>query len=362
MFGDELSERKRAILNAIVEAHIEGGEPVGSKFLVQNKQIACSSATIRNEMAELEELGYLEQPHTSAGRVPSELGYRFYVDQLARSYAVTTHEIEEINRLLKDKMTEIDQILSTASKVASLLTNYTGIAVKRESAQISVKRFEGFVADESTFVLVMMTSTGTIKTKYVNVDAGITPGTVSLLASVLNTHIAGLTADDITLPIIMQLEREMGDQAPLINPIIKCIYEVLHELDSGELRYSGVDRLLQYPEYSDTDRLRNLIGSLESKDEIMELMSGETGDGINVILGSESSVRVMDNSAMVFKPIVNRDGKKIGAVGVIGPLRMDYAKVLSTISGITGRLADMIGDGQDNSLTEGDKTNGRKDK
>ena len=362
MFGDELSERKRAILNAIVEAHIECGEPVGSKFLVQNKQIACSSATIRNEMAELEELGYLEQPHTSAGRVPSELGYRFYVDQLARSYAVTTHEIEEINRLLKVKMTEIDQILSTASKVASLLTNYTGIAVKRESAQISVKRFEGFVADESTFVLVMMTSTGTIKTKYVNVDAGITPGTVSLLASVLNTHIAGLTADDITLPIIMQLEREMGDQAPLINPIIKCIYEVLHELDSGELRYSGVDRLLQYPEYSDTDRLRNLIGSLESKDEIMELMSGETGDGINVILGSESSVRVMDNSAMVFKPIVNRDGKKIGAVGVIGPLRMDYAKVLSTISGITGRLADMIGDGQDNSLTEGEKTNGRKDK
>ena len=149
MFGDELSERKRLILNAIIEAHIEGGEPVGSKFLVQNKQIACSSATIRNEMAELEELGYLEQPHTSAGRVPSELGYRFYVDQLARSYAVTTHEIEEINRLLKVKMTEIDQILSTASKVASVLTNYTGIAVKQKSSQLSIKRFEGFIADDT---------------------------------------------------------------------------------------------------------------------------------------------------------------------------------------------------------------------
>ena len=360
MFGDELSERKRQILNAIIEAHIEGGEPVGSKFLVQSKQLTCSSATIRNEMAELEELGYLEQPHTSAGRVPSELGYRFYVDQLARSYAVTTREIEEINRLLKVKMTEIDQILSTASKVASLLTNYTGIAVKQKSAQISVKRFEGFVADDRTFVLIMMTSTGTIKTKYVNVDTGITPGTVSLLTSVLNTHIAGLTADDITLPIIMQLEREMGDQAPLINPIIKCVYEVLHELDSGDLRYSGVDRLLQYPEYSDTEQLRALIGSLESKDEIMELMSGATGDDINVILGSESPVRIMNNSAMVFKPIV-KDGKKIGAVGVIGPLRMDYAKVLSTIAGITGRLADMIGDNENNSLTEGD-SNGRKDK
>ena len=356
MFGDELSERKRLILNAIIEAHIEGGEPVGSKFLVQNKQIACSSATIRNEMAELEELGYLEQPHTSAGRVPSELGYRFYVDQLARSYAFTTHEIEEINRLLKVKMTEIDQILSMASKVASVLTNYTGIAVKQKSAEISIKRFEGFVADETNFVLVMMTSAGTIKTKYVHVDTGISPGTVTLLTSVLNASISGLTADDINLPIIMNLEREMGSDAPLIGPIIKCIYEVLHELDSGELKYSGVDRLLQYPEYSDTENLRALIGSLERKDEIMELMNEASGDDINVILGSESPVRVMNNSAMVFKPIV-KDGKKIGAVGVIGPLRMDYAKVLSTIAGITGRLADMI---DDNSLKEGGKTDGRE--
>ena len=355
MFGDELSERKRLILNAIIEAHIEGGEPVGSKFLVQNKQIACSSATIRNEMAELAELGYLEQPHTSAGRVPSELGYRFYVDQLARSYAVTTHEIDEINRLLKVKMTEIDQILSMASKVASVLTNYTGIAVKQKSAQISIKRFEGFVADDFNFVLVMMTSAGTIKTKYVKVGTGISPGVVTLLTSVLNAHISGLTADDINLPIIMRLEQEMGSDAPLIGPIIKCIYEVLHELDSGELKYSGVDRLLQYPEYSDTDRLRALIGSLESKDEIMSLMSEGTDDGINVILGSESPVRVMNNSAMVFKPIM-KDGKKIGAVGVIGPLRMDYAKVLSTIAGITGRLADMI---DDNSLPNGGDSNGR---
>ena len=357
MFGDELSERKRLILNAIIEAHIEGGEPVGSKFLVQNKQISCSSATIRNEMAELEELGYLEQPHTSAGRVPSELGYRFYVDQLARSYAVTTHEIDEINRLLKVKMTEIDQILSMASKVASVLTNYTGIAVKQKSAQISIKRFEGFVADDFNFVLVMMTSAGTIKTKYVKVDTGISPGVVTLLTSVLNAHISGLTADDINLPIIMRLEQEMGSDAPLIGPIIKCIYEVLHELDSGELKYSGVDRLLQYPEYSDTDRLRALIGSLESKDEIMSLMSEGTDDGINVILGSESPVRVMNNSAMVFKPIM-KDGKKIGAVGVIGPLRMDYAKVLSTIAGITGRLADMI---DDNSLPNGGDSNGRNE-
>ena len=116
MFGDELSERKRLILKAIVESHIEGGGPVGSKTLVESKQLTCSSATIRNEMAELEELGYLEQPHTSAGRVPSELGYRFYVNSLARDYAMTSREIEEINNLLKVKLTEIDQILVMASK------------------------------------------------------------------------------------------------------------------------------------------------------------------------------------------------------------------------------------------------------
>ena len=139
---EELSERKKLILKAIVDAHIADGEPVGSKYLMETKQIPCSSATIRNEMAELEALGYLEQPHTSAGRVPSERGYRFYVDTLIEHYAMTAREIFQINELLKEKMAELDHILLTASKVASNLTNYTAFAIKPRASSITVRRFD----------------------------------------------------------------------------------------------------------------------------------------------------------------------------------------------------------------------------
>ncbi len=355
MFGDELSERKRLILKAIVEAHIEAGDPVGSKYLMENRNISCSSATIRNEMAELEALGYLEQHHTSAGRVPSELGYRFYVDSLAQDYAMTAREIEEINKLLKMKMTEIDQILVMASKVASAITNYTGIAVKPRRSNVTIERFEGFAVDARTFVLVMMLSNGSVKTRNVRVDSGISTETVGRLTTLLNSYVAGLTADSITLPIIMDLEREMGGDSELISPIIKSIYEVMNEIDSGELKLSGLDRLLQYPEYSDTDRFREMLGALEKKDDILNLVSEAKDDDISVIIGSESSVKVMDHSALVFKPII-KNGKTLGAIGVIGPLRMDYAKVLATIAGLSGRLADLIN--ENNTLTDGDKKDG----
>lgn len=356
MFGNELSERKRLILKAIVEAHIEGGDPVGSKYLMENRNITCSSATIRNEMAELESLGYLEQPHTSAGRVPSELGYRFYVDSLAQEYAMTAREIEEINKLLKMKMTEIDQILVMASKVASAITNYTGIAIKPRRSNVTIERFEGFAIDSRSFVLVMMLSNGSVKTRNVRVDNGISTETIGRLTTLLNSYVSGLTTDGITLPIIMDLEREMGGDSELISPIIKSIYEVMNEIDSGELKLSGLDRLLQYPEYADTDRFREMLGALEKKDEILNLVSEAKDDDINVIIGSESAVKVMDHSALVFKPIV-KNGKTLGAIGVIGPLRMDYAKVLATIAGLSGRLADLI---NENSLTDGEDKNGRK--
>ena len=163
-----LSERKKQILKAIVDAHIEGGGPVGSKYLLQNQQLNCSSATIRNEMAELEELGYLEQPHASAGRVPSELGYRFYVDALIERYAMTTNEIAQINDLLKAKMGELDQILLAASHLASNLTNYTGIAIKPPVSAVSINKFEVIYLESDHYILIAVTSSGAVKSKHVH--------------------------------------------------------------------------------------------------------------------------------------------------------------------------------------------------
>lgn len=336
-----LSERKKQILKAIVDAHIEGGGPVGSKYILQNQQLGCSSATIRNEMAELEEMGYLEQPHASAGRVPSELGYRFYVDSLIEHYAMTTGEIAQINDLLKAKMGELDQILLAASNLASTLTNYTGIAIKPRIRAVSITKFETIYLEPDHYILIAVTSTGAVKSKHVRGDVGASPASVARLAVALNENLTGHAADEITLPIIMRVEAQMGTESYLVGPAIKTVYRLLNEVNEGEMRVSGIDRLLQYPEYSDVGQLQELLGTLEKKEDILDLVSRTQNDGINVVIGSESEVKVMNNSALVFKPIV-QNGRTVGAIGILGPRRMDYAKVLATLEGLSGNIADII--------------------
>ena len=358
--GEQLSERKKLILKAIIDSHIADGEPVGSKYLLSNQHLTCSSATIRNEMAELEHMGYLEQPHTSSGRVPTELGYRFYVDSLIENYAMTSKEITEINKLLKSKMNQLDQILLTASKLAGNLTNYTSFLIKPKASMVSIKRFDVIYVNSHSMLLVMISSNGGIITKQLSFEESISHLTVTDLSMALNDYIAGLTANEITLPIIIELEKVMGDKAAIISPIIKIIYESMNEIDEGDLRVSGMDRLLQYPEYSNKDQLRELLTTLENKDDILEIVSDSENetDKVNVVIGSESSVKVMNNSAIVFKPVI-KDGKTLGAIGIIGPRRMDYAKVVATIEGLTGNIENILNENNlINDHKEGEEENG----
>jgi heat-inducible transcriptional repressor len=190
-------------------------------------------------------------------------------------------------------------------------------------------------------LLVMISSNGGIITKQLSFEESISHLTVTDLSMALNDYIAGLTANEITLPIIIELEKIMGDKAAIVSPIIKIVYESMNEIDEGDLRVSGMDRLLQYPEYSNKDQLRELLGALENKDDILELVSDPESEGVNVVIGSESSVKVMNNSALVFKPVV-RDGKTLGAIGIIGPRRMDYAKVVATIEGLAGNVESIL--------------------
>ena len=357
-FDRELTPRKKQILKAVVEAHIAAGEPVGSKFLVQSNLLSCSSATIRNEMAELEEMGYLEQPHTSAGRVPSELGYRFYVDSLLAHYAMTTKEIDQINSLLKIKMGELDKILEVASKVASNITKYTGIAIKPRQSLVKVLKYEIVGIDIRQFAIVMILSTGAIKTKKVKVNFDVDELLLPRLAGALNTYLTGLCANEITLSSVMNLERELGDAPLLVNATVKAIYETMSEMDGGELHYSGLNHLLRYPEYSDVNKFGEIINTFEEKDHFLDLVSGGNEEDISVLIGSENSVKVMSDSAIVFKQI-KKDGKTIGAIGVVGPRRMDYARVLATLNELGDNISDIIEDKKLLTDNGGDTSAGR---
>ncbi len=360
MCGAELSERKKLILKTVIEAHIETGEPVGSKYLTERAEIACSSATIRNEMAELEELGYLEQPHTSSGRIPSDMGYRFYVDLLKASHEENFAEPASANELIGIKQGEIDKMLDSASRLVSSITNYTGIAINPRPSAPFVSRFETMLIDEHNFIIVMLTSLGGIKSKSLSSEEELTLDVTEQIKDSLNACFAGLSADKITLPTVIKLENMLGLHSNLAQPVIKSIYEVLNEMSGGSLRYSGINQLLQYPEFSDVGKFKELLGALERQEDILDMVEGSEKDDISVYIGSESPVKVMNNSSIVFKPI-KKNGKTVGALGVIGPTRMDYAKVMNAISSVSDNIASLLSEDKDkttkikNFLTEGDK-------
>lgn len=337
----ELTRRRAQILRAVVEAYVKIGEPVGSKFLAQTVMPNCSPATIRNELAALEALGYLEQPHTSAGRIPSELGYRFYVDCLAGEYKKTRAETEVMAEKLRGKRHELDRILSEASRLAGSMTNYTAITVRPRVETSKIIRFEVMYFDSRNLVIVMLFGSGNAKTRNMRLTFDVLPTDAAHLANTLNKFIAGHTADEITLPLMMQAEEEMGSEARLLSAAMKEIYSTMEEQSGGEVKVDGVDRLLSYPEFSDVDKLRGLLGAIEEKSGILDAISGIEGDELGVVIGREHLSDSMSDSTLVVKKI-KKNGKVVGAIGIIGPCRMDYANVMATVDALAESVGKVI--------------------
>ena len=336
-----LSERKKKILEAIIKQYVESGEPVGSKLLADMPGIKASSATIRNEMAELTEMGYLQQPHTSAGRIPSEQGYRYYVDSLMASYNSTTEEIGALNELLKARTEQLDRIIDDAGKLASALTNYPAISVKSNKRRQVVKRFSVMQNDACNFLLIMLLSRDTVRTKNITTKVYLDEAALMRLQKVLNTHLANLDLDTLTFAQMMSMEKELGEYGFLASPVVKSIYEALAEDTESDVKIEGVDRLLAYPEFSDVGQLKSLLGLFEQKEEIVSLVEESDKSGVNVLIGSENTVDTMNGSTLIFKTI-RVDGVDVGAIGIIGPCRMDYEKVISTIDSLTKTITQMM--------------------
>lgn len=353
MNGDELSERKKLILKAIIDSHIENGEPVGSKYLMQSRNISYSSATIRNEMAELEAMGYLEQPHTSAGRIPSETGYRFYVDALVERYNFTNREIGELKMALRAKQAELDSILEAGIKLASAMTNYTALALRPTGCELTVSRYEIMKLDFHSLLLVMVMNDGEVKTKHIRSEYEISDSAALRLKTVLNASLVNIAAASINMLLLMEMERFMGDESYLITPIVKAVCEAITPSMAGEISVEGLNKLLSYPEYSDTDRLKRIIELFERKRDLVEVMNGAgvipssaDDDKVHIYIGSENIVKIMNNSTFIVKPVISPRGT-MGAIGVIGPTRMDYSKVITLLDQLSSGISDIISEDVD---------------
>jgi heat-inducible transcriptional repressor len=343
----ELNDRKRQILKAVVDSYIEKCEPVGSKYLADSYKLDLSPATIRNTMSELEALGLLEQPYTSAGRIPSSLGYRVYVDSLMQSYRLTSREIREINEInenLNIKITRLDKIIEQAGKLMSALTSLMAISMTPKSMSVSIVKIDLVFFDPNNFLLVILTSVNIVKTKHIYSRTNISEDVLDHLKKVLNSNLAETDINSVTLPLILSMETMMGNYSGIISPVLKVLYEAIKEINEAEIYIDGAANLFNMPEYHDIEKAKSLINLIDNKDRLLNIFSESASDNeerLNIYIGEENQITSGGDSSFIFKTFSLGD-KILGAIGVIGPKRMDYSKIIAKLEYFSGNMADII--------------------
>ncbi|MCL2158563.1 MAG: heat-inducible transcriptional repressor HrcA [Oscillospiraceae bacterium] len=337
----ELSERKKQILKAVVDAYIEKCEPVGSKYLVDFYNLDLSPATIRNTMNELEQLGFLEQPYTSAGRIPSSLGYRVYVDSLMQNYRLTSREIKEIDENLNIKISRLDKIIEQSGKLVSALTSLMSVSMTPKSSSVSLVRIDLVYFDFNNFLLVILTSVNIVKTKHIYSKTEIGPDVLDHLKKVLNNNLADRDINTVSLPLILSMENMMGDYFGIISPILKVIYEAISEINEAQIYIDGAANLFKMPEYHDIEKAKSLVSLIENKEQLLQIFSQSVENRLNIYIGDENSITSGGDSSFIFKTFSIGD-KILGAIGVIGPKRMDYSRVIAKLEYFSINMADII--------------------
>lgn len=352
----ELGERKRKILQSIVEEYIQTAEPIGSRTIAKHTDMGLSSATIRNEMADLEEMGYLMSPHTSAGRIPSDEGYRFYVNELMHRYQMSNQDLIALKRFFAVGILQLDRLIRQVGDIVSQMTNYTTVTVTPELKQCYVKHFELLPVDDSSALLVLVTSEGIVRNQLINVNED----EISLrsLSVVLNEKLTGLTLEEINLVKINEIQQVIGANTQILMPILNFIHEAITQLDGSEVYLANSQNILNHPEYYDVAKARGLLNFLENKESIKHAVDQTDGGGrISVVIGKENKFDEMRETSMVTAKYLT-GGKTIGKIGIVGPTRMDYAKVVTSLEYITKYIDDIMG--QLHLEEEGSEENGQE--
>ena len=337
----ELTERKRKILRAVVESYIETAEPVGSKAVLELAGLNVSSATVRNELADLEELGLLEQPHTSAGRVPSPLGYRVYVNELMEEQKLSVQETERINEALRSKMAQLDKVIDEAGKMVSRMTHYPAFALTAAKERITVKRFDLIMLERSAFIAVVLASSDAVRNKIIRLPAELSEPQLQLLSALLNTSFVNLTLNEITPELMRVAQHAAGESYGLISLVVSFAMDVLQELESQSIRTAGVTNLLDHPEYRSVDKAQPLMAYL-SEDLSPAQIPALQDEQVKIIIGPENAASELKDTSVVLASYDIGENMR-GIIGVVGPTRMDYAKVAARLSYFTDSLTRMFG-------------------
>lgn len=337
----ELSERKVKILQAIIRNYLETGEPVGSRTISKYTDLNLSSATIRNEMSDLEEMGYILQPHTSAGRIPSDKGYRLYVDTMMEQ---KDREIEEMKEVMVQKEDKMDQLLKQVAKLLAVNTNYASMITTPTIHTNKLKFIQLSRVDVNQLLAVVVVEGNVIKNNIIHTAEELDDETLLKLNILLNTHLNGLALEEINLGMISSLKQQAGIHSEIVADVIDAIAESIHAEEDLEIYTSGANNIFRYPELADQQKASSIINTFEEKQLLTELvqenLSDDNNSGIQVYIGEETPIQSMKDCSVVTATYELGEGMR-GTIGIIGPKRMDYDKVIGTLKTITHQLDDL---------------------
>jgi len=340
----ELTERKKKILRAVVECYIQSAEPIGSKALADLAQLNVSSATIRNELADLTEAGYLEQPHTSAGRIPSPKGYRLYVNELMEEQRLSLEETKQINEALHLKMQELDKVIDQAGRMVSTLTNYPAFALAGNARGTTIRRFDLILVDANSFIVVVMTDNNLVKNKLFRLPTSLSEPQLQLLTTLLNTAFVGKTLAQLTPELMQVAEHAAGSSYGLISLVVSFAMEVLDSLENSAIYTAGTSHILEQPEYQDVGKAQRLMSYLSEDQALAQALAlpAMDDDNTKILIGPENVADELKDTSVVLASYDIGDGMK-GVIGVVGPTRMDYAKVAAKLSYVADSLSKLFG-------------------
>ena len=340
----ELSERKKQILRAVVENYIQTAEPVGSKAIMATAGLKVSSATIRNEMAELENLGLVEQPHTSAGRVPSPQGYRLYVNELMEEHRLSLQETQRINEALQSKIRQMDQVMSEAGKIISQFTKYPTFALTTGTNKAVINRYDLLMVEKNSFIAVLMTDSQVVKNKLFHLPGEISETQLQLLGTLLNTSFTGLTLEELSPELMRVAAHAAGEAYGLISLVVSFAMEMLEELESNVVHTAGIPNLLAHPEYQSLEKAEPLMNFLSEMGERGSLPVIQ-GEHVKIVIGPENAADELKDSSVIMASYDIGGGMQ-GIIGVVGPTRMDYADLAARLSYFAEGLSRMFGKGE----------------
>lgn len=341
----ELSERQITILDAVIRNYLATGEPVGSRTISKYTDLNLSSATIRNEMSDLEEMGYIVQPHTSAGRIPSDKGYRLYVDHLIEQNEKKDKEISDMKEFVIEKTEKMDKILKQAAKMLATNTNYATLVSAPDVNHNKVKFIQLSQVDDQHLLAVIVMNNNMVRNKMVNLYEALDNETILKLNILLNTSLNGLAMNEINLGTIARLKEQAGIHSGIVSDVLDALVQTFAESEDLKIYTSGATNILKYPELSDSDSAATLLSAFEEKEELASLVTEslsdsektDNGTGIQVYIGNESPIQTMKDCSVVTATYDLGEGVK-GTIGIVGPKRMDYEKVMDNLKTLKSQL------------------------